>query len=208
MTNDALQISQGQKNVSAEIIIHLPKKEYEQAYIKTINGSIKSRDLTIHIARLSTINGSVRLDGYQGDSVYVETRHGSIRLDQVKLSKAKLETTTGSIYYDGQIEHLDADITTGSLRTYLRNSNVKRVDLKTTTGSAQLYLPKSIKVRGHANTSVGSVDVNIPNVVVQKVEDQIVKKTVQFYNTSDEDESYVDVDIEAKTGSIKINGFS
>lgn len=164
--------------------------------------------MTIHIARLSTINGSVRLDGYQGDSVYVETRHGSIRLDQVKLSKAKLETTTGSIYYDGQIEHLDADITTGSLRTYLRNSNVKRVDLKTTTGSAQLYLPKSIKVRGHANTSVGSVDVNIPNVVVQKVEDQIVKKTVQFYNTSDEDESYVDVDIEAKTGSIKINGFS
>ncbi|MGP4073340.1 DUF4097 family beta strand repeat-containing protein [Piscibacillus sp. B03] len=207
VTNDTLHIKQDEKNVSAELIIHLPKKAYEQAYVKTINGSVKARELNVNLARVSSINGSIRLDDYQGDSVYVETRHGSIRLNQAKLSQAKLETTTGSIYYDGDVEYLDADVTTGSLRSFLRNSNVKKANLKTTTGSCQLYLPNDIKVKGFANTSVGSVDVNLPNVVVQKVDDQIVKKTVKFYNTTEND-PYLDVDVEAKTGSIKINSFS
>ncbi|SEQ24297.1 DUF4097 family beta strand repeat-containing protein [Piscibacillus halophilus] len=204
VTNDTLHIDQKQKNVSAEIIIYLPEKKYEQAYIKTINGGVKSRQLNINIARITSINGSIRLDQYEGDSVYVETKHGSIRLDNAELSQAKLETTTGSVYYDGHIEHLDIDVTTGSLRTYLRNLDIKRVDLNTTTGSTQLYLPKNIKVKGHANTSVGSIDVNLPDVVVEKMDERMVKKTVQFYNAT-EDDPYLDVDIETKTGSIKVN---
>ncbi|GEL76526.1 DUF4097 family beta strand repeat-containing protein [Tenuibacillus multivorans] len=202
VTNETLQMDQDQKNISIDAVIYLPQKVYEQAYIKTVNGSVKSRAIQLNVARISTVNGSVRLNDYDGDSLYVETKHGSIRLDEVQLSKTKLDTATGSVYLDGDVEYLDVDVTTGSVRTYLHNTDVKRVDLNTTTGSTQLYLPKDLKVKGNANTSVGSVDVDLPNVVVNKM-DQMVKRMWHFYNVTD-DESYLDVDVQTKTGSIKI----
>ncbi|WP_194840792.1 DUF4097 family beta strand repeat-containing protein [Filobacillus milosensis] len=207
ITNDKLHIDQEQKNVSAELVIHMPKKVYEQAYIKTVNGSVKSRSVQLNVARITTVNGSVRLGDYEGDMLYVEAKHGSIKLDDVKVSKAKLETTTGSIYYDGKVDYLDADVTTGSVRAYLYNTDAQRVDLKTATGSTQLYLPKDIKVKGNANTSVGSIDVNLPEVVVNKMDQHMVKKMVHFYNVA-ENESGLDVDIETKTGSIRIYSLS
>ncbi|RPF54381.1 DUF4097 family beta strand repeat-containing protein [Aquisalibacillus elongatus] len=204
VTNETLHIDQKSGNVSIEHIIYLPEKEFEQAYIKTINGSIKGRSVNLKFARVSTVNGSIRLSDYQGDAIFIESKHGSLRLDEANLSKVKLETKTGSIYYDGQVDYLDVDVTTGSLRTYLHNSTVQRVDLSSTTGSSQLYLPKGLKVKGTASTGVGSIDVNIPEVVVSKMDDHSVKKLVQFYNATD-DENYADVDIETKTGSIKVN---
>lgn len=40
VTNDALQISQGQKNVSAEIIIHLPKRNMNKLILKRLMGRL------------------------------------------------------------------------------------------------------------------------------------------------------------------------
>ncbi|MGM8215229.1 DUF4097 family beta strand repeat-containing protein [Bacillaceae bacterium W0354] len=205
--DETLHFEQNKKHISLSTIVYLPRKDYKQAYIKTMNGSFTIRSSSINIARISSINGSIKLSDYEGEALYAETKHGSIRLDDIDVSKIKAETTTGSLYVDGKLEYLDGSVVTGSVRTYIKNVNAKRADLKTTTGSIQLSFPKELQVNGNANTNFGSIDINSPNMTINQLENQTIRKHFEFYNSKGES-NYFDVDLSTKTGSIRVNTMS
>ncbi|WP_027965403.1 DUF4097 family beta strand repeat-containing protein [Halalkalibacillus halophilus] len=203
VNENTLQIEQDRKQVSVQLTIYLPKKVYENAYIKTINGSIQTNDLHMNQARVATVNGSVTISGYEGDALYVDTKHGSVRLEDAVIGKSKVDTSTGSIFFDGSVEQLNMNVTTGSIRTYIRNADARHADLHATTGSIQLYVPNQTPINGTANTTVSNVKVDLPFATVTQLDDQFMKKLVQFHYKEEGKETF-DVDLSTKTGSIRI----
>lgn len=201
--NGTLQIEQDRKHISVGVVIYLPRKEYEQAYLKSTNGSITIHDCEIKIARISSMNGSVKLNKYSGDALYAVTKHGSVRLDEIEVSKVKAETTTGSLYVDGVMEHINGDVVTGSVRVFIRNEDAVRADLKATTGSIQVYVPREISINGSAQSSIGSVDINLPNVLQNHIENETLRKHIEFFSATEETD-YLEIDLSTKTGSIRV----
>lgn len=203
-TNDSLNIEQDRKTISINMTIYLPRKSYEQAYLKTVNGSFTIKSSYIKVARISSINGSIKLSDYKGDALYTETKHGSLRLDQIEVSKIKAETVTGSLYVDGMLEHLDGDVVTGSIKVFIRNKDAEQADLKTTTGSIKLSIPNEMLVKGEASSNFGGIDIQIPRMTISQLENQAFKRYYEFQNFNNSDD-YFEVDLSTKTGSINIS---
>lgn len=204
LTGDTLRFETEDNNIQTKLVIYLPKKKYEKASFKAFNGSMKFLSTHFEQASISTTNGSITMDEYTGDASYVETKHGSIKLDDVQFTKGKLTATTGSVYVDGSMEDLDIYVVTGSVRNYLRNKQAKSLYVETMTGSIQIYLPEDIPMIGSANTSIGNIDVQLKDVMKMNMDEQLMKKQAQFYNT-DQEKEYLDIDLSTKTGNIKVN---
>ncbi len=199
---NTLHVESPNKHIQTELVIYLPKKQYDKASFNSVNGSIKIRSAQFNQASVSTVNGSIQISDYVGDAFYVETKHGSIKLDDVQLSKAKLSTSAGSVYVDGNVEQLNIDVVTGSVRSYIRNVAAKMVHIQSVTGSVQLYVPNNAPLVGTASTTVSSVDIQLENIKKHHLDEQITKKLVQFSNTEGQD--YLDIDLSTKTGSIRV----
>ncbi|WP_188206684.1 DUF4097 family beta strand repeat-containing protein [Alkalibacillus aidingensis] len=205
--NDMLKIEQDRKDISIDLKVHLPKQQYENVFIKTINGSIKAHGIIWTSARISTVNGSVKMFDFTGETLYVDTKHGSVRMDETKLSKVKLDTVTGSVFYDGEVDQINTNVTTGSVRVYVHNDDARHADLNVATGSIQLYVPKDMYINGTASTTVSSVDIDLPRAKVKRLDEQMMKKVTQFIY-AEEGEEYFDVDLSTKTGSIRVYNIS
>ncbi|MDV2582869.1 DUF4097 family beta strand repeat-containing protein [Alkalibacillus haloalkaliphilus] len=207
ISDNTLSIEQLRKDVTANFTVYLPKKKYDQVTVETFNGTIKVYTMFCNSSHISTVNGSVTLLDYRAETLSVSTRHGSIKLDDVAIRKAKLKTTTGSVHYDGTVEQINIDVTTGSVRTYVRNYDAKQADLSVSTGSLQLYVPKRMHINGTANTKISSVKVDLVDTSVEPLDDHGSSKSIQFYNV-EEGDSYFDVDLSTKTGSVRVNNIS
>ncbi|GAA0472502.1 DUF4097 family beta strand repeat-containing protein [Alkalibacillus silvisoli] len=202
-----LLIKQERKDMTANFTIYLPKKMYENVSVKTFNGTVKMYNLACQSSQISTVNGTITLLGYKANTLSASTRHGSIKLDDVSISKVKLKTATGSVHYDGTVEQINIEVTTGSVRSYVRNYDAKSADLSVATGSVQLYVPKGIGINGTAGTSVSSVKVELVDTSVEQLEEQTMKRSTQFYKV-EAGKPCFDVDLSTKTGSIRVNNIS
>ena len=68
------------KGIKVDVVIYIPKKEYEDIQIRMFNGGITAEALRAEHFKLKSANGALTLDGVNGESCELETGNGTITI--------------------------------------------------------------------------------------------------------------------------------
>lgn len=162
----------------ADVVIHLPKKQYEQITIDNDNGSIKVSDTLAKKFNLKSDNGRISTDGIQGEKldaysdngrivltnsnvllVNAESSNGRVVAENCKANQLKLESDNGKI----QIKHVDGMVdarsSNGRIEAQMNTVN-HPLNLVTENGGILLSsVSKLDNVEIESKTSWGSVTI-------------------------------------------------
>jgi len=142
---------------SADIIVRLPKRMFENVDIKTLNGSVTVEN-TVANFMVRTSNG--KIDVYQSIGTFdLKTSNGQIYLKGVQIFKD-----------ENEIETSNGDIT-GNLKLPSSGSLL----LKTHNGDINLELLGFVKADLEAKTSNGEIVIKDLNLITEKREKKLIK---------------------------------
>ena len=163
---------------SANVVLHLPRKQYERMTITSGNGSIKVMNAEVRHVNIEADNGRIVLENLIGETVRAESDNGRIVLSNVNVQNVKAKTDNGRIV----IEHCttdDMELETDNGRIEMKqvrgkifaksdNGRIEAelekathpIELKTDNGRIMLSSPGKLEdVTILTNTSWGSVSI-------------------------------------------------
>ena len=68
------------KGIKVDVVMYVPKKEYEDIQIRMFNGGITAEALRAEHVKVKSANGALTLDGVNGESCELETGNGAITI--------------------------------------------------------------------------------------------------------------------------------
>lgn len=141
------------------IEVYLPNLPYN-LNIKTSNGSIKSKDVTLKDVSLKTSNGVLDISHSIFNTIELYTSNGAIIIDQVSSKKADLETSNGGlIIKDISIKELFGNTSNGKITGFRIKGDL--INLTTSNGAITLDILGSFDdYRVTTKTSNGKVKIN------------------------------------------------
>lgn len=185
---------------SADLKIHLPKKEYQALILTTVSADAQISEFSFKSLDLSTTSGKFELSGQQGKTA-IHSVSGDIALKNFKTEDLKIQTTSGDVYLEeGKCEQLDisgisakvklSDVEAKhdmTIQTVSGNVNLQKVDAKdydieTVSGDvlANIKTEKNFDIEGFGqkkypvkNSSSGNFYVT---TISGKVEIEVMKK--------------------------------
>lgn len=141
------------------IKVYLPEALYDLD-IKTSNGSIKTKGMTLDHVSLKTSNGSLDISESTFNTIGLYTSNGTIELNQVSAIKADLETSNGSlIIKEVSITELFGNTSNGKIIGSKMDSEL--INLSTSNGPLNLSILGSFDdYKVTTKTSNGKVKIN------------------------------------------------
>ncbi|MEK4626825.1 DUF4097 family beta strand repeat-containing protein [Solibacillus sp. FSL R7-0682] len=145
---------------SANVVLHLPRKQYERMTITSGNGSIKVMNAEVRHVNIEADNGRIVLENLIGETVRAESDNGRIVLSNVNVQNVKAKTDNGRIV----IEHcttddMELETDNGRIEAELEKAT-HPIELKTDNGRIMLSSPGKLEdVTILTNTSWGSVSI-------------------------------------------------
>ena len=92
---------------SADLKIHLPKKEYQELILTTVSADAQISEFSFKSLELSTTSGKFEISGEQGKTA-IHSVSGDISLKNFETQDLKIQTTSGDVHLEeGKCEQLD-----------------------------------------------------------------------------------------------------
>ncbi|MGN0144646.1 MAG: DUF4097 family beta strand repeat-containing protein [Clostridium sp.] len=142
------------------IIIEIPEFISSRIRLKitTNSGNIDINDFSCNSISLSSANGDITLENSKFNYIYSSSSCGDINLDSVISAKeTNLANTSGSINFNGSVENLTANTSTGNMYLTFRD-NLKDIFLNSVSGDINLLLPSDLGYEVNFNTLSGTLN--------------------------------------------------
>ncbi|MFD1020360.1 DUF4097 family beta strand repeat-containing protein [Thalassobacillus hwangdonensis] len=191
------------KKLKTDVVIYVPKGDYEEIHSKLFNGSITASELNCREFNLKTTNGSITMEGLRGDECDAETSNGSIRAKQSAFDDFEADTVNGSVKLSGDFGKVDASAVTGSVSCEYYGKKAHTGFFQTTTGSVRVKVPENVRVDGKLQTSMGSIKCDIDDAKIYKEKKEMIRKELYFVINENYEQAY-HLEAETKTGSVKV----
>jgi DUF4097 and DUF4098 domain-containing protein YvlB len=202
--DDKLQFKVAEKHVKVNVVLYVPKKQYEEAALNLGNGGIDIGDLNFNVLKGSTSNGAVKLNNVSGKVLVAETKNGSIEVADSHWEQGELETWNGQIRIDGTFVDLEAETLNGSITCRLPKAVNGKAEFKTVTGKVNISVPSELEVKGELKTYAGGLNCLLDELEVMENRKDYAQKFLKFTANKGAVSTY-NVEAETKTGSITID---
>ena len=121
------------------VVIYLPKGEYEELYVDVTTGDIKIDEAHAFTSlSFEASTGDVVIFSTVKESLYVKVTTGDIRIGNTSPSLLEVKTTTGDIKIENIPSSEKISVKTASGRVSLSSVHATEIDIETTTGSIAL----------------------------------------------------------------------
>ena len=74
------------KGIKVDVVMYIPKKEYEDIQVRMFNGGITAEALRAEHLKVKSANGALTLDGVNGENCELETGNGAITIQTLNLT--------------------------------------------------------------------------------------------------------------------------
>lgn len=121
--------------ISMDMIVYLPEKEYEELYIKTVSGNIEvPDDFIFDSADVFSTSGDIDFFADVKTKLVIESTSGDIELAGINLFDLRIHTMSGDIEADSVISdgRIRMDTTSGDVE--LSRSDAKDIVIETVSG--------------------------------------------------------------------------
>ncbi|AII38813.1 hypothetical protein HMPREF1348_01604 [Enterococcus faecium 505] len=188
------------KRVRADLVFYLPKRVYDHAAIKLLNGNIMIETLEAKDIYTKSTNGNIIVDQLTATMLEVEGVNGNIDIRNGNILDSIIETVNGTVTFGATPENLSVSLVNGDVRLTIKEDNLKKVEASSVNGNVKVALPDSIGLEGHAKTSLGSINSRLSNYEVVREKKERTNQMLQFRRVSDDE--IAQVQLSTTTGSI------
>lgn len=188
------------KRVRADLVFYLPKRVYDHAAIKLLNGNIMIETLEAKDIYTKSTNGNIIVDQLTATMLEVEGVNGNIDIRNGNILDSIIETVNGTVTFGATPENLSVTLVNGDVRLTIKEDNLKKVEASSVNGNVKVALPDSIGLEGHAKTSLGSINSRLSNYEVVREKKERTNQMLQFRRVSDDE--IAQVQLSTTTGSI------
>lgn len=188
------------KRVRADLVFYLPKRVYDYAAIKLLNGNIMIETLEAKDIYTKSTNGNIIVNQLTATMLEVEGVNGNIDIRNGNILDSIIETVNGTVTFGATPQNLSVSLVNGDVRLTIKEDNLKKVEASSVNGNVKVALPDSIGLEGHAKTSLGSINSRLSNYEVVREKKERTNQMLQFRRVSDDE--IAQVQLSTTTGSI------
>lgn len=188
------------KRVRADLVFYLPKRVYDHAAIKLLNGNIMIETLEAKDIYTKSTNGNIIVDQLTATMLEVEGVNGNIDIRNGNILDSIIETVNGTVTFGATAENLSVSLVNGDVRLTIKEDNLKKVEASSVNGNVKVALPDGIGLEGHAKTSLGSINSRLSNYEVVREKKERTNQMLQFRRVSEGE--IAQVQLSTTTGSI------
>lgn len=188
------------KRVRADLVFYLPKRVYDHAAIKLLNGNIMIEILEAKDIYTKSTNGNIIVNQLTATMLEVEGVNGNIDIRNGNILDSIIETVNGTVTFGATPENLSVSLVNGDVRLTIKEDNLKKVEASSVNGNVKVALPDTIGLEGHAKTSLGSINSRLSNYEVVREKKERTNQMLQFRRVSDDE--IAQVQLSTTTGSI------
>lgn len=188
------------KRVRADLIFYLPKRVYDHAAIKLLNGNIMIETLEAKDIYTKSTNGNIIVNQLTATMLEVEGVNGNIDIRNGNILDSIIETVNGTVTFGATPENLSVSLVNGDVRLTIKEDNLKKLEASSVNGNVKVALPDTIGLEGHAKTSLGSINSRLSNYEVVREKKERTNQMLQFRRVSDDE--IAQVQLSTTTGSI------
>lgn len=188
------------KRVRADLVFYLPKRVYDHAAIKLLNGNIMIETLEAKDIYTKSTNGNIIVNQLTATMLEVEGVNGNIDIRNGNILDSIIETVNGTVTFGATPQNLSVSLVNGDVRLTIKEDNLKKVEASSVNGNVKVALPDSIGLEGHAKTSLGSINSRLSNYEVVREKKERTNQMLQFRRVSDDE--IAQVQLSTTTGSI------
>ncbi|MCG3088659.1 DUF4097 family beta strand repeat-containing protein [Sporosarcina cyprini] len=190
------------KLTQVNVILTVPKKDYEKLSIRLLNGETVLNDLATEKLYCKTANGKIEGSHLVFGEAQLETGNGKIQLKEVTGQELDAETMNGRVYVSGAIKDVEAKSLNGHVVVTTTDNDARKVEARTVSGSVEIYVPSDVPLTGEISTNMGRLDLQLHDVHRTRVEEQFLQRSIGFHKNSEEERTPLFINGEAKTGSV------
>lgn len=151
------------KNVTADMIIYLPKRNYDYIRSNSFNGDVSFYDLTARDVYVKATNGDIVLQNLDATMLEVKGTNGDITLKEANLRDLLINTVNGDVRVVGYVQSSDVNTTNGDIRLTLSGDDLIRVAGNSVNGDVKISLPAEISLEIEARSTFGTIKSRLTN---------------------------------------------
>lgn len=191
------------KGMKVDVVMYVPKKEYEDIQIRMFNGGITAEALRGEHFRVKSANGALTLDGVNGESCELETGNGAITIQTSNFDNIEAETLNGAIHAEGYFNKIDLQTFNGQINCLNEKLDSESIYAKSVTGKIQVALAAGTAVSGELKSNLGSFNVSLEGINIVEEKNDVIQKILKF-KTVQEQPPATNIFAESKTGAISV----
>lgn len=145
---------------TSHVTITLTGEQYDELYLKSVNGKITVSDIRVKEMNLESTNGGIELSSLNIGTLDMENVSGGIKMTDVHAKRSDIQAVNGSVTLDGCDCHaLCVENVNGSIKASGNLSGT--IDLSTVNGSIVLHAAKPAECFDWCvQTLCGSINLN------------------------------------------------
>ncbi|WP_225350626.1 daptomycin-sensing surface protein LiaX [Lacticaseibacillus camelliae] len=155
VTDDHLIFQVPNKRIQADLIITVPKRDYDHVSLRLLNGNLKVNALSGKDFFAKSTNGDLTFSGLTAVMLETEGVNGSVKVNG-QVHDLVVDAVNGDIKFKGDAKTLELKTVNGTIRTTLV-SDFKALTASSVNGDVKLAMPASVAVTGEARTRFGSI---------------------------------------------------
>ena len=152
------------KSVIADMIIYLPKRNYDYIRSNSFNGDVHFKDITTRDIFVKATNGNIAIDDMQATMLEVKGTNGDITLQDLDLRDLLVSTVNGNVRVVGQVQSSDVHTTNGDIRMTLSGNDLIRVVGGSVNGDVKISLPEAVGLEIEAKSTFGKVQSRLSDI--------------------------------------------
>ncbi len=114
------------KRVRADLVFYLPKRVYDHAAIKLLNGNIMIEILEAKDIYTKSTNGNIIVNQLTATMLEVEGVNGNIDIRNGNILDSIIETVNGTVTFGATPENLSVSLVNGDVRLTIKEDNLKK----------------------------------------------------------------------------------
>lgn len=192
------------KGIKVDVIIYVPKKEYEDVQIRMFNGGITVEALSAEHFKVKSANGALTLEEVNGARGTLETGNGTITIQTSHFDQIEAETLNGAIQAGGYFNKADLQTFNGQIVCRNERLDSESMYAKSVTGKIKLSLAAGTAVSGELKSNLGSFNVSLEGINIVEEKSDVILKALKFKTVQDQ-LPVTHIFAESKTGTISVS---
>lgn len=152
------------RSVVADMIIYLPKRNYDYIRSNSFNGDVHFKEITTRDIFVKATNGNISIDDMQATMLEVKGTNGDITLTELYLRDLLVSTVNGGVRVVGEVQSSDVHTTNGDIRMTLSGNELIRVVGGSVNGDVKISLPEGVDLEIEAKSTFGKVQSRLSNI--------------------------------------------
>ena len=152
------------KSVVADMIIYLPKRNYDYIRSNSFNGDVHFKEIITRDIFVKATNGNISIDDMQATMLEVKGTNGDITLTELYLRDLLVSTVNGGVRVVGEVQSSDVHTTNGDIRMTLSGNELIRVVGGSVNGDVKISLPEGVGLEIEAKSTFGKVQSRLSNI--------------------------------------------